>query len=232
MSDRGKDRGSALIVALFALAFLTALGLALVLDANTETLIAASFRDGQEALYAADGAAERAMADLAATPDWNAVLAGGVLSGFVDGTPGGPRTLPDGSRIDLTQATNTLNCGRAAGCTVGDMNAVTAQRPWGANNPRWTLYAYGALNGLDTASAVESNDYVVVWVADDQSETDDDPTADGNDATNPGSGLLALHVEAFGSQGAHRIEELTIRRLPPPEVPAGSIEVVSWRTVR
>jgi len=211
---------------------LSALGLALVLDANAETLIAASFRDGTEALFAADGAAERAMSDLAATPDWNSVLAGDSRSGFVDGTPGGTRLLPDGSSIDLTRLTNLMNCGQPSACTTAEMNASTSVRPWGPNNPRWTLYAYGALNGVSASGSVDSNDYVVVWVADDQSENDGDPTIDGNDAANPGSGVLALHAEAYGPKGTRRIVELTVERPSPPAPASGVLDVVSWRTIR
>jgi hypothetical protein len=89
------------------------------------------------------------------------------------------------------------------------MNAVTNDRPWGLNNPRWVLFAYGPLNSMVPTSTVNSNMYVIVWVGDDQSENDNDPTADGNSQTNPGTGVLAIHAEAFGPNGTHKIIEVT-----------------------
>src|SRR5882672_4863051 len=58
---------------------------------------------------------------------------------------GGTEALyaPDGSMLDLGEATDVLNCGKLTSCSDADLNAVTDDRPWGLNNPRWTLYAYG-----------------------------------------------------------------------------------------
>ena len=41
--------------------------------------------------------------------DWNQLLNGSVQSVFTDGSPGGERTLRDGSTIDLSQVLNTAN---------------------------------------------------------------------------------------------------------------------------
>ena len=76
---------------------LTALGLGLVMTTMTETMITANYRDGGEAMYAADAGVERVMQDLLTVPDWNRILHGAVQSSFVDGAPSGTRTLPDGS---------------------------------------------------------------------------------------------------------------------------------------
>jgi hypothetical protein len=206
------DGGAALITALMAMLLLSALGLALVLSTTTESMITGNFRYGQEALYAADGAVERVMDDLLTVPDWNNILKGTVRSAFIDGAPSGTRTMGDGTTIDLTQATNVANCGHIATCTVVEMNTSTEDRPWGTNNPRWVLYAYGPLNTMVPTSTINSNIYVIVWVGDDQSENDDDPTTDGNSQTNPGSGVLAMHVEAFGPQGTHKVLEVTVAK--------------------
>ena len=56
---------------------------------TSESMIARNFRAAGEGRYAADAAIERALVDLAAAPDWNAVLAGGRPSTFVDGPPSG-----------------------------------------------------------------------------------------------------------------------------------------------
>ncbi len=110
----GDERGSALVVALLSLLLLTALGLALTLTTTTETAIAANQRMGQEVMNAADSAIERAMQDLLAIPDWNRVLSGAEQSSFVDGGPGGSRTLPDGRTINLTEIANLASCGHTA----------------------------------------------------------------------------------------------------------------------
>jgi hypothetical protein len=217
------DKGAALIIALMAMLLLTALGLALVLNTTTEGMIAGNYRGGQEALYAADAAVERVMDDLLTVPDWNNILNGTVKSAFIDGAASGTRTLPDGSTLDLTQATNMANCGKVNTCSVAEMNTSTEDRPWGTNNPRWTLYAYGPLNNIVTTSTVNSNVYVIVWVGDDQSENDDDPTTDGNAQTNPGSGVLAMHIEAFGPQGTHKVLEVTVAKTNSSQLERGYV---------
>ncbi|MEW5984470.1 MAG: PilX N-terminal domain-containing pilus assembly protein [Acidobacteriota bacterium] len=210
------ERGSALVVALLSLLLLTGLGLALVLTTTSETLISGNYRDGQEALHAADAVAERVMQDLLTVPDWNDILAGGTTSSFVDGPPSGARTLPDGSSVDLAEVLNVATCGHVASCSDAETRAMTIERPWGANNPRWQLYAFGRLADLLPTNTIESPLYVVVMVGDDPSETDDDPLHDGNSGANPGSGVLSLRAEAFGPRAVHRVVELTVARTQDP----------------
>jgi hypothetical protein len=212
MHTRNTERGAALVTALMALMLLSALGLALVLSTSTETKITGNFRGGQEALYAADAGIERVMDDLLTVPDWNKILQGNIRSAFVDGSPSGDRTLGDGTTIDLLEATNMVNCGKITTCSLSDMNTSTEDRPWGPNNPRWNLYAYGPLNTIVPTATVNSQIYVIVWVADDQSENDNDPTTDGNAQSNPGSGVMAMHAEAFGPGGIHKVIEITVAK--------------------
>ena len=212
MHTHHTERGAALITALMALLLLSALGFALVMSTTTETKITGNFRGGQEALYAADAGVERVMDDLLTVPDWNKILQGSIRSAFVDGSPSGTRTLSDGTTIDLTHATNIVNCGKITTCSSTDMDAVTEDRPWGPNNPRWNLYAYGPLNTIVPTSTVNSQIYVIVWVADDQSENDNDPSVDGNAQTNPGSGVLAMHAEAYGAGGINKVIEITVAK--------------------
>jgi type IV pilus assembly PilX-like protein len=217
------ERGAALITALMAMLLLSALGLALVLTTSTETMIAGNFRDGQEALYAADAGVERVMDDLLTVPDWNNILNGTIRSAFVDGSPSGTRGLPDGTSLNLTEATNVVNCGKITTCSVAEMNTSTEDRPWGTNNPRWNLYAYGLLNQMVPTSTINSNVYVIVWVGDDQSENDDDPTKDGNAQTNPGSGVLAMHVEAYGPRGTRKVLEVTLAKTNSSQLERGYV---------
>ena len=225
------DRGFALLIVLMAMLLLSALGLALVLNTATEGMIAGNFRVAQEAFYAADAGIELAVDDLQTVPDWNSILRGERQSAFTDGSPGGSRALSDGTTIDLALATNMLNCGHAAACSVDEMNSSTADRPWGANNPRWNLYAYGPLGAIVSTATMSSAMYVAVWVADDQSENDDDPTTDGASDTNPGSGVLVVRAEAFGPRGTHKVLEATVARSPAGQ-PDDGVRIVSWRELR
>jgi PilX N-terminal len=205
--------GAALVIALMAMLLLLALGLMLVLNTAAETLIAGHFRRGVEAFYAADAGLERAMDDLARATDWSDVLGGLEHSAFVDGSCSGARALSDGSAIDLTNATNLLNCGHAGACTPAEMDASTAARPWGANNPRWRVYACGPLSAMTDAGTINSNLYVAVWT--------------GNDPANPGNERLNVHAEAFGPGGAHRVLEATVARRED-----GGVRLVAWRELR
>jgi hypothetical protein len=172
--------------------------------------------------------------ELSAIGDWTQVLAGSTRSHWFDGASG-PRTLRDGSTVDLDEINTLLNCGRLAGCTDADMTAVTAVRPWGANNPRWQPFAGGDLSAL-IASARVSGFYGVLFVADDPAETDGDPLTDGSDSGNPGAGVLWLRAEAFGPGGSHAAVELTLARLDAAERAANprllGVRIVSWRAGR
>jgi Tfp pilus assembly protein PilX len=220
-SWNGGERGAALVVALMATMLLSALGLALILTTTTETKITGNYTYSQEALYAADGAIERTVQDVLTVPDWNNMLAGTQRSAFVDGLPSGTRTLPNGAVIDLEEATNMINCGKLTSCSATEMNTTTEDRPWGVNNPRYQLFAYGPSNSFLPSSTLNSPFYVVVWVADDPAENDGDPTKDGVATTNKGSGVVTLRAEAWGGRGAHKVIEVTLMRTDSTEIERG-----------
>jgi type IV pilus assembly PilX-like protein len=217
--------GFALVIVLLALTMMTTIGVVAVLTTSAESRIAANFRGAEQALYAADAGAERAIDDLRTIDDWNAVLAASAVSSFTDGPPAGTRVLDDGSTIDLAQVVNLARCQKIAGCTAADMNAVTGDRPWGPNNPQWSLFAYGRLRSLLPAGLIESPYYVVVMAGDDPGETDNDPSNDSA-AGQPGGGVVALRAESFGPGGAHRVVEVTVSRAE------GGPRLASWREVR
>src|SRR5450631_3461311 len=214
----------ALIIALLAMALMTALGGALILGSSSESLIAGNLRSAVEGLHAADAALERAMDDLSMVPGWDLLLSGSMQSAFVDGPASGVRTLSDGLPLDLGRVLNTANCQKTTTCSASDLTAVTSDRPWGPNNPLWQLYAYGPLSSLLAAGMVDSNFYVVVMIADDPSETDDDPLHDGVAPTNPGAGVLSLRAEAFGPRGTHKVVEMTVARDATAESGHGGAE--------
>jgi hypothetical protein len=211
------DRGVALIIVLLVMLSLSALAMSLALLSSTESRVTAAFRDGLAAQYGAEAALERVLTDLAGERDLTLVLAGSVTSTFTDGPPG-VRRLPDGTFVELHTLTNMMNCGRIT-CQDAELDGIREDRPWGRNNPRWRLYGHGPLPG-------DSQVYVVVWVADDPSETDSDPLTDGGGEENPGRGRLSLTAHGFGFSGARRMVEATVA------VSEGMLEIISWRDVR
>ena len=195
------------MIAIMAVALLSALGLALALVASTEMLIAASYAAAHELTYVAEGGLEIAEQELRRVPDWNAVLAGAIQSTWID------RVSPT-----ITEATNMANCGKPTACMAAEMDAISERRPWGVNNPRWQLFAFGPMNGS----------YVVAWVSDDAAENDGDPLRDGAAGENPGAGIVAVRSEAFGIGGGHKVVESTVRRSGAGD----GISRLSWVEIR
>ena len=224
----GDEQGVALVVALMSMILMMALGSALILTTMTEGKIANNYRDGTEALYAADAAVERVMQDILTVPDWNNIIGGPQTSAFIDGPASGSRTVPGGT-LDLTQATNMVNCGKIDACSEGDLIALTKDRPWGANNPRWKLYAYGPMAEMLPTDTINSKIYVIVWVADDPSENDCQPLKDGDtpaagcngNVDNLGRGVIAMLAHAYGPNGVQRAVEVTLARTDTTEIERG-----------
>jgi len=217
------ERGAALLVTLLVMVLLAALGLAVTLISSTERQVAAAHRHAVETFYLADALLERVVHELAGVPDWSRVLDGSVSSTMID-TAAGTRRLPDGSPLDLPSMTGRVTCGRPA-CTIADMDLRTAERPWGPNNPRWRLFAYGPATALGPPGAIDPTAYVLAWVGDDPLETDDDPLLDGGAAQGPnrGSGRVLVLVHAIGPGGARQVLTVTVARMT-----AGA-RVEAWR---
>jgi hypothetical protein len=214
------ERGIALIAVLSASSLLLALGLSLALTTTVEVGIAANQRDGVQTLHAADAALERAIADLVAA-DWDAALAGLTMSPVSDG--GGEVTLPDGRRLDVGEETTAL---------------LATARPWGRNNPQWTVFLSSPLTALTPgAELATGRTYVVVWIADDPAENDAQPLRDGgppavedaHNRSNPGRGALWLHARAYGSSGARRAIEAIVER--DSRWPGSQVRVRVWREI-
>ncbi len=226
---RSDEHGSVLITVLLATMLMLALGTMLALTTATETAVAAHHRDAVEGLHAADAALSWATHDLAVAADWDAVLRGAAVSSLSDGVAG-PRRLADGTSVDLAALTNELRCGNPASCSAAAMDAVSAFRPWGRNNPRWQLYVHGPAARIP---GVDSRAYVVVWVADDPAETDADPLTDGGAPArdevgiggNPGRGTLSLIAHAYGPGAARRVIEASLSR---PQDRSG-LRLLGWR---
>ena len=198
------ERGTALIIALMAMMLLTALGAAVVMVSSTETHISSNYRNGQEALYAADAAVERVVQDLLMIPRWNDILSGTAQSGFVDGAAGAQKTLPGGGVMTLTAATQALQA------------ETDTANLWGPNNPQWRLFAWGPLSDMLPNDTIDSPMYLAVWVADDPAEEDGNPQADTN-------GVLTLHAEAIGPSGSRKVVEVTVAKTNSTEIERGQI---------
>ena len=229
------QRGIALILVVLVTSFLSAIGLGLALIVIMDRLATGNLRGSVAMLYAADAAIELAARDLAMIEDWSPALAGQSMSSFIDEGPvGGLRAIPGGGVVDLTAATNLLNCGKAAPCTTAQMDANSKERPWGANNARWQLYAYGPFTGI-AQLARPAPCYLAVWVADDPREVDADPLTDAGGVGTPGHGVVRLRAEAYGPTGARRaIEAELVRHCLPGGQEACHLRnrVQSWREVR
>jgi hypothetical protein len=198
MNRCSTEAGSALVLALMATAVVLALGSALTLVAINETAVSASFVRGQETAYLAEAAIARATVELDAIADWSAVLSGAATSSLTDGTGDGSRAA-GGVEVDLSAATAALN-------------RIAASRPFGANNPRWGLFVWGAAERFTSSGSMG---YIAVWVADDPREQDDDPLTDGGGEA--GRGVLLLTAQAFGPGGIRRMVEAVVVRTTPTQ---------------
>lgn len=225
------DCGIALILALLVTSFLSAIGLGLALVVFMDRLATGNRTGSVGLLYAAEAGLELTARDVAHA-NWADALAGSARGTFTDGEPFGVRAIPGGGAVNLTATTNQLNCGQAGACTPAQMDANSDDRPWGANNPRWQLYAYGPLENLPQV-ARPGPCYLAVWVADDGAELDGDPLADGDGA---GRGILRVRAEAFGPMGSRRAIEAELARVctvtSGGEVCQPGIRVQSWQEVR
>lgn len=228
------SHGIALITVLLiaSLVFTMALGLSLVV--SVDHLIVRNHRESTALLFAAEAGVELAARALAQVPDWNLVLSGAVQGPGADGPPTGTRPLEGDDPLDLSAQTHLLNCGARVACDVGDLQAVTVDRPWGPDNPHWRPFLYGPLRTFADyhfAGAI----YVLVWVADDGREVDGNPEQDGVPET-PGHGVLRVRADAFGRGGGRRAIEAELVRVCRPAattpVCLPGIRVQSWRDVR
>jgi hypothetical protein len=219
--------GSALVVVLIGMLMLSAIGLAMTLLATADTLASANQRDAAAALYAAEAGIEESAAELLTAPDWDGVLSGAVASARADGAPTGTRLLPDDRSMRLEEIANEATCGVAAGCSSAAREAVTADRPWGANNPVWHPYLYRREAAVGSAPPF----YVVVLVGDDPAEIDGDPSRDGRAPVSPCAGVVMLRAEAFGPGGCRRIFEVIVARVAAASGPA-ALRFLAWREVR
>ena len=201
-----------MVIALLLAALVGAVAAALVALTTTETLISASFRHAQEASYGAEAALERALHDLARMPDWSPALSAppaNLTSSFDDGEvmPRGP----DGRTLDLVR----LTAERQRDSDARDDPAV-----FGANTPEWRLFAHAPPRALASAAGLDLPLYLVVWIADDESDGDGNAALDSN-------GRILIWAVAFGPGGARRALEARIGRSD-----GGDLRLLACRDVK
>ena len=215
---RQGERGIALLAALIVMAIVGAMGLGLALTTSLEPLAAANYEASRSARLAAEAGVAIAVHELGGLADWNLVLAGQTVSavleqGDID------LDLPDGTRAGLEELTARATCGRPGACSDSERTAFSAARPWGPNNPRWTVFGHGRLDRLVPQGAGLPPLVVVVWIADDPADVDANPLADSGVGPGgewrPGGCVLAVRAEAFGPRFAHRAVVATVARPAP-----------------
>lgn len=222
------DRGTALVAAVVLVLLLSAAGLGLALTSALEPAISRHFETNALVADVAESAVSLAAHELAGVPDWTAVLRGDWPSVSLEAVDDSTVIGGSGPAATAGVLTSRASCGHDTPCGDADTAAVTEERPWGANNPRFRLFGLlrGGALGDDPAFA----SYVaVVWVGDDPTEADGDPLTDGGAAPGlagftPGAGRLVLRAEAFGLQ-AHRTVIATVERgIGPPRIRAWIVQ--------
>jgi hypothetical protein len=205
------ERGVALVIAMAALLLMSAVTAGLVFIASSDGAVASNYRNSVEAVYAADGVAERVLAELAASSDWDALLGGFVSSSFVDGPPAGVRTLRDGGTVDLTQVLSVANCEAENICSGADLPGnPAADQSGSADQPGWRLFAHGPLDAV--MPTIDSPFYVLVLLAPGPSEGDAGASTGSPGEEPPREPVISLRAEAFGLRDTHRAIELTVVR--------------------
>lgn len=198
------------MLALVTTVLLGTLGGGLVTLSNTEAAIAANFRAGAEALYAAEAGAEHVVHELQQSAAWSDWLSGAAGSTLTDGTM--TPTLPSSRVVSLIGMTSDLQA------------ESDALAQWGPNNPRWRLAAHAPVSRF-VAGGSGASTYVAVWVADDPSEIDGDVWRDAN-------GVVMLRARALGRGVASRSVELIVARSATSGAGVTGVRILSWRVVR
>ena len=189
------ESGTALLLAMVLMTILGLLASVIGVTAQMEILLGARFAHGRQLGYAADGALGLALADLT-TADWSAALLG-APSSFTDGNPLVARSVPGIGSL--------LFCCNQGSLTAAVARAANGGRTWGANTPQWRLYAWGPASGWTAGERGTPPMMVGVWIADDPSDNDGDPTRDAN-------GIIQIFAVAVGvGEGRRGIRALAVR---------------------
>jgi hypothetical protein len=201
-----RDEGAALVVVLLLGVLLLALGTSVAVLADVETLVASNHRDSLIVRHAAEAAADVVAQELAQAANWTSALTGSVSSLLA-----GPLVAP---------ATSGGAVVEAATFTALLQQMTYGGGSWGADTPRWHLFAHG-VPGVDLPFAGLSGQvYVLVWLSDDIAESDGDPQVDSN-------GTVVVRARALGPRRSQCDVQLVLARAAP-----GIVRRVSSRVIR
>jgi len=214
-----RDRGVALITTLLLMGLLSAIGLGLTMLTMVETWLGAGIRASQVLAYAADAGIARVQVDLTQAADWSPRLvaaASGAGSAFNDGAT--RAVLADRSVIDLSVETRRVQS--TSDTLYGSASAT-------ADTPSWRLFAHGPVADLVPGGIADVPVYLAVWIADDPSDADGDPSTDAN-------ARLMIRATAFGVGGARRSVEATVIRVGAPGSAGrpSAVRMIAWRELR
>ena len=234
MQNSSSHRGIALVLALLAIAFFSAMAGGLILSTVLGRTVAENYEEAADLANVSDSALELTARELSAIAEWDDVLNGVRTATLVDGVAG-PRTMPDGVVIDLVTLTNERTCGRVTVCTTAQVSEYAPERPWGPNNPRWRLFIHAPFPALPVMPRNGGPVYVVVWIGDDARETDGNPSLDGAGAEQEGRYVVRARVESFGARGGRHAVEAELARMCAVEAEAAvcrpGTRLQSWHVV-
>lgn len=197
------ERGAALIMALLVVVCLSGIGLGMATASSAERQISANARGAAAIGLAASAVVEGVIGEVAAAPSWSPLVSGAQASIF-----------NGGSHQVMTPSKTPLNLDMITAEIQSDTASTFAS---GANTPVWRLFGFGPLTTLAGLPAGDSGAYVAVWVADDPSDNDGNPSADAN-------GVIMLHGEAFGYGASRAAADVVLKRT------AAGPRVLSWRS--
>ena len=207
------ERGVAVVIALLMALLIGAIAAALVVLTTTETLISASFRQSDEAAYGAEAALERGLHDLA---DDAGLVAG-------PGGAAGQRHLELRRwRIDAARHPTAARSTSRGSRPIASARAMraTAQPSSGPTVPSGACSRTPPCERCSTGPGLDLPLYLVVWVADDESDGDGNPEIDSN-------GRILVYAVAFGAGGARHSVEARVGRAE-----AGRLRLLAWRNAR
>jgi hypothetical protein len=164
---------------------------------------------------------------------------------FVDGSPTSVSRPPDGEASCVFDAgsppvprledwgggLHELASAQLTDGRVLDLARLTAARQlesderydpavFGADTPQWRLFAHDFVRGLLNGPGLDIPLYLVVWVADDESDGDGNPEIDSN-------GQILIYAVALGTGGARQSVQARVGRAE-----AGQIRLLAWRNAR
>jgi hypothetical protein len=219
-------RGFAVLPVMLLMVLSVAVALAAAAVVRVEILIAEQHARASEALAAAEGGVEMAMADLRPAADWTPFVGGLVQSPASQGAFAGVRQTAGGAL--------SLCC--APGSAMARVESDTASSPLPARRAfRWRPYLWTPVAAI-APRVPPSRLFLVVWIANDEADVAGGEAADTN-------GTVTLRAEAIEPGGPRRIVEALVGRHPPagglyggsaaPEPDRRQrVAILRWREVR